>query len=175
MRWEWYSTKAFDPRPYWDERHRSPRARRLPERPPIGRAVWRYGFDEAGRVAAVQHFGGSDDGRQTSQETWRYGDGEIERTCTDLDGTWVFTHHDRYEGDLIVRSDLTAPFGNSREEYSYAPDGRLTRIDMSDDGQPAYRFEISHNERGELDRIVTTSLLGRPFTEVTYRRPGDGF
>jgi hypothetical protein len=175
MRWEWYSDKAFDPRPYWDERHGSPRARRLAERPPTGQAVWRYGFDEAGRVAAAQHFEGSLDGRQTSDETWRYADGEIERTCTSHDGTWLFTHHDRYEGDRIVGSDLSAPFGNSREEYSYAADGRLTHIDMWDNDRPAYRFEISHNERGELDRIVTTSLLGRLFTEVTYRRPGDRF
>jgi hypothetical protein len=174
MRWEWYSDQAFDPRPYWAERHRSPRARRLAERPPIGRAAWRYGFDGEGRIAAVQHFPGSLDGRQTSEETWRYGDGEIERTSTGHDGTWAFTHHDRYEGNLIVCSDLTSPFGNSREEYSYT-DGRLTHIDMWDDDQPAYRFEISHNERGELARIVTTSLVGRLFTEVTYRRPGDRF
>lgn len=174
VRWEWYSDEVEDLRPYWHERHRSPRGERLAQRPDGSVHVVGYGYDERGRVAVRQERSGFLDGRITLEATRRYGDGVVEETAVDGDGVRVYEHRYRYRDGLLWTFESTARYGDSREEYTYSG-GRLTSIAVTHNGRPYQQIAVQHDGSGTLQRIRTTWLQGRPHTEVTYRRPPAGF
>src|SRR4051794_29301980 len=56
-RWEWATTSAIDPRPFYHERNELPRGRVLKGRPgTIKRGTHAYGFDAEGRVVVVRQY-----------------------------------------------------------------------------------------------------------------------
>jgi hypothetical protein len=174
VRWEWYSDDAYDLRPYWYERNRYRRGRRLERRPTLSEDVVQYGFDDAGRVVVRREFSGFLGGRLTFEATRTYLDGAIEEVGVDGDGTNVYVHRYLFDDDLLHTFIFTARHGQGREEYGYTV-GRVTSIDASHDGRPYQKVAIGYDEAGRLRRIETTWLQGRAHTVTTYRRRPAGF
>jgi hypothetical protein len=174
VRWEWYGDDAYDLRPYWYERNRYPRGRRLERRPALSEDVVQYGFDDAGGMVVKREFSGFLGGRPMFEARRTYLDGAIEEVGVDGDGTNVYVHRYLFEDDLLRTFISTARHGQGREEYVYT-DGRVTSIDASHDGRPYQKFAIEYDEAGRLQRIETTWLQGRAHTVTTYRRPPAGF
>lgn len=168
MRWDWYSDEAFDPRPFWFERHWYRPGEPLAERPP-GSAV-RYAFDDDGRPLVLEEFAGTE---LTATTTWRYDGDEAEATRVKADGTLVHTQHWHFEGDRLVSHESRAAGGTGREVYAYA-EGLVVGIETWHDDQLFTSVAITYGAEGELLRIESASAQGRRPVEVLYRRPPAG-
>lgn len=173
VRWEWYSDDAYDLRPYWYERNRYPRGRRLERRPVLSENVVQYGFDDASRVVVMREFSGFLGGRPTFEATRTYLDSAIEEVGVDGDGANVYVRRYLFEDDLLRTFVSPARHGQGREEYGYT-DGRVVSIDAGHDG-PYQKIAIEYDDAGRLQRIETTWLQGRAHTVTSYRRPPAGF
>jgi hypothetical protein len=173
VRWDWYSDEAFDPRPFWFERHWYKPGAPLAERPPADRDAVRYGFDDEGRPLVMEEFDGSARGLLTATTTWRYDGDEAESTRVKDDGTWMYTHRWRFDGDRLVRHESRAAGGTGREEYTYA-DGLIVGIETWHDDLLFTTVAVGYGPGGELDRIESSAAQGQRPVEVLYQRPPAG-
>jgi hypothetical protein len=173
VRWDWYSDEAFDPRPFWFERHWYRPGEPLAERPAEDRDAVRYAFDDEGRPAVLEEYSGFLNGQRTSTTTWRYEGDAAEATRVKADGTWQYTHRWRYEGDRLVSHESRAAGGTGREEYTYA-EGLVVGIRTWHDDLLFTTVTIGYGTDGELERIESASAQGRRPVEVLYRRPAAG-
>jgi YD repeat-containing protein len=167
VRWDWYSDEAFDPRPFWFERHWYRPGEPLTDRAAGDRAAVRYGFDDEGRPVAMEDSAGH------RTITWTYDGDAAEATRVKPDGTWVYTHRWRYDGDRLVSHESRATGGTGREEYTYA-EGLVVRIETWHDDQLFTTVTIGYGPDGELARIESTAVRGSRPVEVLYRRPPAG-
>jgi hypothetical protein len=171
VRWDWYSHNAFDPRPFWFERHWTRPGEPLSGQPTGDRNAVRYGFDDEGRPVTMQEYTG---GRLSATTTWRYDGDEAEAVQVTADGTRVSTHRWRYEGDRLVSHQSRAVGGTGREVYAYDADGLVTGIETWHDDQLFTTVTISYGPGGELERIESAAARDRRPVDVLYRRPPAG-
>ncbi len=171
MRWEWYTDEAFELRPLWRERTRSPQpGRPLAQRPPSTRDAVRYGFDDRNRPVVMAQYSGFLNGRRTGTTTRTYRDDVIEEVAVDADGAQIYADRYEYADGLLRRWSKAAVGGYGDETYHYT-DGRVTGIDVTHGGRPTQRIAVGYDSAGRLARIETTHLQGRSYTELTYQRP----
>jgi hypothetical protein len=153
VRWEWASAPDRSPVPFWFEREKKPRGRRIPA-PRRPRDQVAYGLDAGGQVAVE---------REGPYETFH------------AEGEWIRFHHGavdtvgrtRHRGGKIVELAQEGPWGGFVERYRWKG-GRIVRIDRRAEAWTDW-FEIT------WDGDEVAEILGwdpfRKRASIVYARP----
>lgn len=192
VRWQWATFSIYHPKPFYYERERIPRGRKLAGRPEnLKSGTHEYGIDEAGRIVVVREYGGIDGPKY--EEFFAFGDGMVEGVRFD----WrrpnnaapvvqtVNVTRQRLDRGRIVSLDTFAMFGRSAEVYEYGDGGeRITRVRGSyesreDEGRGHhYVDELGYDPAGRLSRVRREYPPQKEYPSgaerVIYLRPQKG-
>lgn len=182
VRWDWYSSGAFDLRPLYYEQHTEEPGRRLAERP--DKHHHRIGFDVDDRPVAFIECLGILDGlldRETYRD-YQAGPGIVEQACFRAGGQPIHLHEYRFDEGLIrSASSVTVGDPGGYEEYQYTGD-RVTRVVIHRAARmggslgpltPYLVIDAVYDDAGQVR--LNTVLTAQPVAEPTYVRPPAGF
>lgn len=173
-RWEWGSFWLYEIQPFYRERHRISKGRRLKDEPAIIKeGMYQYGIDASDRIVVVRHYSSKS---SFDEEFFTYRGGVVESLRfrrPEVSGVTRCTFRD----ERIRRFERVAVGGAWREDYQY--DGeRLVAVMTSGvrESSERYRFreEFSYDAIGRLIQIRRCWFLPAPAEEVMYRRPQKG-
>jgi hypothetical protein len=181
VRWEWATFAIHEGEPYYHERHKIARGRKLNAKPAkVKEGMRQYGFDADGHVVVVRNY--------TTLKGMFYeafftrGDGVVAGTLFDYyrDKRVINVTRQTFDGDgKITRYETVATGGEWTETYEYDGD-RLRVIRRSGVNylpKASYRFddELEYDGIGRLSlirRVDRGPKASRPY--VLYRRPQKG-
>ena len=180
VRWEWASFGLYHPKPFFNERKKIGKGRKLDGKPAtIKSGMRQYGFDSDDRIVVV---------RQYTEFSGRFYEEFFVATEDQIEGT----HFDPYEhkpvGNVtrqtfkdgrIISFGLWGTNGESTEAYQYNGD-RITSIKtIGTNFLPRKEYSIA--ETIGYDEIGRLSLIQREFSEgnrtskeILYKRPRKG-
>jgi hypothetical protein len=168
-RWDWYKWPGLDMRPLHFERDLLRPGRRLDARPPLDLDVLRIGFGAGGRVVVIEEYSGFLHRRLYYETFVRHDRDMVEAAHFATNGP-IYLHEYRFEDGLMRSADMIARGGSGRESYAYN-DGRISRVEIENDGRSRSVLMAEHDDRG-LVRLV--EVMGHR-SQVRYERPPAGF
>jgi hypothetical protein len=179
-RWEWATFAIHEAEPYYHERHKIARGRKIKGKPAaIKSGMHQYGFDAAGRVVVVRKY--TELKGTFYEEFFTCAQDVVEGTLFDYrDKDVINVTRRTFDGDgKIIRYQAVATGGELTETYEYDRD-RLTMIRTSGIGylpRQAYRFEdeLGYDDIGRLSVIRRVDLGPKASPpRILYQRPQKG-
>jgi hypothetical protein len=181
VRWQWATFAIHEAEPYYHERHKIARGRKLKVKPAkVTSGMHQYGFDADGRVVIVRDY--TEFKGRFYEEFFTYGDRVVEGTLFDgsSEKRVINVTCKTFDGDgKIIQYEAVATGGESTEIYEYARD-RLKVIRKSGISylpRSVYRFddELEYDAIGRLSvirRVDLSPKASRP--HILYQRPQKG-
>jgi hypothetical protein len=182
VRCEWATFSIYHPQPFYYERERIGRGRKLAGRPEkIKSGTHQYGFDGEGRIVVVRQYAGGDD--LSYEEFFVHGDAVADGTMF-LRGSAINVTRQRFDGGRIVSLETSATGGQSSEAFEYDDAGRISVILGTYEARPPtrqanhYADEMSYDEIGRLARVRRVYPVQKEYPggreQIIYLRPRKG-
>lgn len=192
VRWEWATFSIYHPQPFYYERERIPRGRKLAGRPDeLKDGTHEYGIDEAGRVVVVREYGGMDGPKY--EEFFAFDEGLVKgarfdwrrpKSAAPVVQAVNVTRQRLDVRGRIVSLDTFAMFGRSSETYEYDGGGRIVRVRGSYESREDKGLGHHYVDELGFDPAGRLSLVRRKYPpqkeypngaeRVIYLRPQKG-
>lgn len=174
VRWEWWTGDPYGLAPYYGERHRFSRGRKVAEPTDTSKkareGLHAFGFDASGKLRverrynSISHYSTFFVHAPTRVEARHYSysrDEPINAQVLVL------------EGGRPVELHVEATGGKHIERYRWDGD-RIGRISVERAGAAPQELELSFDALGELEKIVDVSALDAKFHRAIWERPKNG-